>query len=69
MRWLDKFRTVLAKKYDGSTNPEKFLQIYTTMVQVTRGYEKVMVNYFPTASTGLARSWLMNLPRESVHSW
>jgi hypothetical protein len=28
-----------------------------------------MANYFPVASTGPARSWLMNLPQESFTSY
>ncbi|XP_062188849.1 uncharacterized protein LOC133892135 [Phragmites australis] len=39
------------------------------MVQAAGGHGKVMANYFPTALTGSAWSWLMNLPRGSVHSW
>ena len=62
MRWPDKFRLVLAEKYDSSTNSEEFLQIYTTMVQATGGHGKVMANYFPTALTNSARPGLMNLP-------
>ena len=68
VRRRDKFQPVLAEKYDGSTNPEEFLQIYTTMVQAIGVHGNVMANYFPTALTGSARSWLMNLPRGSVHS-
>jgi hypothetical protein len=28
-----------------------------------------MANYFPVALTGTARSWLMNLPEGTLHSW
>jgi hypothetical protein len=28
-----------------------------------------MVNYFPVALTGMARSWLMNLPEGTLGSW
>jgi hypothetical protein len=28
-----------------------------------------MVNCFSVALTGLAQSWLMNLPHEYIHSW
>jgi hypothetical protein len=28
-----------------------------------------MANYFPVALTGMARSWLMNLPEGTLHSW
>ena len=63
------FWLVLAEKYDNSTNPKEFLQIYTTMVQIAGGNGKVIANYFPTALADLARSWLMNLPHGSGRSW
>jgi hypothetical protein len=28
-----------------------------------------MANYFPVDLTGMARSWLMNLPEGTLHSW
>jgi hypothetical protein len=28
-----------------------------------------MANYFPVALTGMARSWLMNLPEGTLYSW
>jgi hypothetical protein len=28
-----------------------------------------MSNYFPVALTGTAKSWLMNLPEGTLHSW
>jgi hypothetical protein len=28
-----------------------------------------MANYFPFALTGTTRSWLMNLPKGTLHSW
>jgi hypothetical protein len=33
------------------------------------GNEAIMANYFPVALTGTARSWLMNLPEGTLHSW
>jgi hypothetical protein len=52
----------LSEKYDGTVNPAEFLQIYTTSILTTGGDDVVMANYFPVALTGMARSWLMNLP-------
>ena len=69
VRWPEKFRPAPIKKYDGTYNPDKFLQIYTTVVEAVGGTPKVMANYFPTALTGSARSWLMNLPAASICSW
>jgi hypothetical protein len=33
------------------------------------GNEAVVANYFPIALTGTTRSWLMNLPEGTLHSW
>src|SRR5438128_12484624 len=68
VRWPEKFRLAPIEKYDGTANPDEFLQIYTTVVEAAGGTSKVMANYFPTALTGSARSWLMNLPHDSIRS-
>jgi hypothetical protein len=59
----------LPEKYDGTINPVEFLQIYTTSILATGGNEAVMANYFPLALTGMAQSWLMNLPPGSLYYW
>ena len=69
VRWPDKFRPAPIEKYDGSDNPDEFLQIYTTVLEAAGASSKVMANYFLTALTGSARSWLLNLPLGSVRSW
>jgi hypothetical protein len=61
--------THLPEKYDGTVNPSEFLQIYSTSILAAGGNEAVMANYFPVALTGTARSWLMNLPEGTLHSW
>jgi hypothetical protein len=48
-----KLRSHLPEKYDRMVNPTEFLQIYSTSI----------------ALTGTARSWLMNLPEGTLHSW
>src|SRR5581483_10329296 len=55
--------------YDGTVNPIEFLQIYTTAVSAAGGNEAVMATYLPMVLSGPARSWMMNLPRESIDSW
>src|SRR5438105_11588347 len=69
VRWPEKFRPAPIEKYDGTDNPDEFLQIYTTVVEATGGTPRVMANYFPTGLIGSVRSWLMNLPSGSVRSW
>jgi hypothetical protein len=67
--WPPKFQPHLAKKYDGTVNSTKFLQIYSTSILTVGGNEAIMANYFPIALTGTARSWLMNLLKGTLHSW
>jgi hypothetical protein len=67
--WPPKFQPHLPEKYDGTVNPIEFLQIYSTSILTAGGNETVMVNYFPIALMGTARSGLMNLPKGTLHSW
>nr|ABA98790.1 retrotransposon protein, putative, unclassified [Oryza sativa Japonica Group] len=69
VRWPPRFWPTIAEKYDGSVNPAKFLQVYTTGIEAAGGDDRVMANFFPMALKGQARGWLMNLPPASVHSW
>jgi hypothetical protein len=62
--WLSKFRPHLLEKYDGSTNPSEFLQVYITTITATGGNDAVMASYFHEALTGPARTWLMNLTQD-----
>jgi hypothetical protein len=66
--WQSKFHPHQLEKYDRFVNPIVFLQIYTTATLATGRNKTVIENYFLVASTGSAQSWLMNLPRESIHS-
>jgi hypothetical protein len=67
--WSPKFRPHLLEKYDGTSNPSEFLQVYVTAITAASGNTAVMASYFHVALTGLARTWLMNLTPGSVYSW
>jgi hypothetical protein len=67
--WLRKFRPHPLEKCDMTVNPTEFLQIYSTSILAAGGIETIMANYFLVALTGMARSWLMNLPEGSLDSW
>jgi hypothetical protein len=67
--WPSKFRPPLPKKYDGSTNPSEFLQVYITAITAAGGNDAVMASYFHVALTGPARTWLMKLTLGSIRSW
>jgi hypothetical protein len=56
-------------KYDGTSNPSEFLQVYVTAITTAGGKTDVMVTYFHVALSGPARTWLMNLAPGSIYSW
>jgi hypothetical protein len=67
--WPPKFRPHLPEKYDGTSNPSEFLQVYVTAITAAGGNTTVMATYFHVALSGPARTWLMNLTPGSVYSW
>jgi hypothetical protein len=69
VRWPDKFKTGNINWYDGSNNPKEFIQVYQTVIEAAGGDDRVKANFLPTALTGAARSWLINLPKRSVTLW
>jgi hypothetical protein len=72
VQWPDKFKTVNIDRYDGSSNPEKFIQVYQTIIEAARGDDRVKAmkaNFLPMTLTNAARSWLINLPKESITLW
>jgi hypothetical protein len=67
--WPPKFWPHLSEKYDGTSNPSEFLQVYVTAITAAGGNTTVMATYFHVALSGPARTWLMNLTPGSVYSW
>jgi hypothetical protein len=67
--WPPKFWPHLLEKYDGTTNPSEFLQVYVTAITAAGGNTAVMATYFHVALSGPARTWLMNLAPRSIYSW
>jgi hypothetical protein len=47
--WPDKFKLDIGTRYDGTTNPVEFLQLYVVAVQAARGDQRAMANWFPMA--------------------
>jgi hypothetical protein len=64
-----KFRPHLPEKYDRTSNPSEFLQVYVIAITAAGGNTAVMATYFHVALSGPARTWLMNLAPGSVYSW
>jgi hypothetical protein len=67
--WPPKFRPHLPEKYDGTSNPSEFLQVYVTAITTAGGNTAVMATYFHVALSGPTRTWLMNLAPGSIYSW
>jgi hypothetical protein len=67
--WPDKFKPDIGARYNETTKPIEFLQLYIIAVQAARGDQRAMANWFPMALKDAPRTWLMNLPHESVTSW
>jgi hypothetical protein len=67
--WPSMFRPHLPEKYDGTSNPSEFLQVYVTAIMAAGGDTAVMATYFHVALSGPARTWLMNLTPGSIYSW
>jgi hypothetical protein len=66
--WPPKFRPHLPEKYDGTSNPSEFLQVYVTAITAAGGNTAVMATHFHVALSGPARTWLMNLAPGSIYT-
>jgi hypothetical protein len=54
--WPSKFWPHLPEKYDGTSNPSEFLQVYVTAITTASGDTAVMATYFHVALSGPART-------------
>jgi hypothetical protein len=45
--WPLNFMSSGIKKYDGSTNPAKWLEVYQLTIEAIKGVSYVMANYMP----------------------
>jgi hypothetical protein len=59
----------LPEKYNGTSNPSEFLQVYVTAITTAGGNTAVMATYFHVALSRPTRTWLMNLAPRSIYSW
>jgi hypothetical protein len=53
--WPPKFRPHLSEKYDKTSNPSEFLQVYVTAITAVGG-NTTMATYFHVALSGPART-------------
>jgi hypothetical protein len=67
--WPSMFWPHLPEKYDDTSTPSEFLQVYVTTITAAGENNAVMATYFHVALSGPARTWLMNLAPGSIYSW
>jgi hypothetical protein len=67
--WPYMFKPDIAARYDGTSNPVEFLQLYIVAIQAARGDQRAMADWFLMALKDAPRTWLMNLLHESMTSW
>ncbi|MGI4344476.1 hypothetical protein ACR2XV_25870, partial [Klebsiella pneumoniae] len=60
--WPGKFKPDLPPRYDGTTDPAEFLQLYELSIEAPNSDEKVMANWFAMALKDGTCSCLQNLP-------
>jgi hypothetical protein len=67
--WPVNFMTSGIEKYNGSTNPSEWLEVYQLTIEAVGGDSYVMVNYLPVCLSSSARTWLLRLAVGSVQFW
>jgi hypothetical protein len=67
--WPMNFRPLGIEKYNWSTNPSEWLEVYQLIIEATGGDSYVMANYLLVCLSSSDRTWLLGLPVGSVHSW
>jgi hypothetical protein len=67
--WPDKFKHGPIDKYDGSSDPEEFIQVYHMVIESAGSDDRVKTNYLPTALSDTAKSWLVNLLEGTIYNW
>ncbi|GJN41137.1 hypothetical protein PR202_gn00469 [Eleusine coracana subsp. coracana] len=68
-RWPKGFRSVPIKKYNGQTNPQEWLQLYSMVIRSTGGDTYVRAKYLPVCLEPTIRIWLTSLSERSITSW
>jgi len=59
---LDNWKNLTIDKYDGSTDPDEHIVVYTTHISLYTLNDVVMCRVFPTTLKGTTLSWFTRLP-------
>jgi hypothetical protein len=66
--WPLNLKPLGIEKYDGSTNPAEWLEVYQLTIETADGDSYIMANYLPVYLSSSVRTWLLRLPVGSVRS-
>jgi hypothetical protein len=69
VRWLLDIKSSRIEKYDGSTNPAKWLKVYQLTIKAASGDSYIMANYPSVCLSSSARTRTLRLTVGSVRSW
>jgi hypothetical protein len=65
--WPEKFKTGNIDRYDGSNNPEEFIQVYQTIIEAVGGGDWVNANFLPTTLTACGQIMAHQSARRICH--
>jgi hypothetical protein len=68
VRWPLNFKLLGIERYDGSTNPAEWLEVYQLTIEAAGGNSYIIANYLPIFLSLSAGTWLLGLPTGSVRS-
>jgi hypothetical protein len=67
--WPLNFKLSGIERYDGSTNPTEWLEVYQLAIEAAGWDSYVMANYLLVNLSASARTWLLGFPSVLVRSW
>ncbi|XP_020216798.1 uncharacterized protein LOC109800425 [Cajanus cajan] len=56
-------------RYDGTTDPDEYIDMYTTQVNLYTNEDVILCRVFPTSLKGTALNWYTQLLAESIDSF
>jgi hypothetical protein len=69
VRWPVNIKQSGNEKYDGSTNPSEWLEVYQLTIEAIGGDSYLMANDLPVCLSTSIRTWRLELHAGSVWSW
>ena len=65
----DKWKDFIRDRYDGTTDPNEHMDVYTMHMSLYTSEDAVLYWVFPTLLKGGTLSWFTKLPPNSIHSF